>query len=75
MSEKIGDVPESKQNRENEKIFFLSFLYKEAAKKIFFRSLFYKRKEKTKKTNFTGAAAPGGRPAVQGRKIFLIVDL
>jgi hypothetical protein len=41
MSEKIGDVPESEQNRENEKIFFLSFLYKEEREKKFF---FRKRK-------------------------------
>jgi hypothetical protein len=36
MSEKIGDVPESEQNRENEKFFFLSFLYKEEREKKFF---------------------------------------
>jgi hypothetical protein len=68
MSEKIGDVPESKQNRENEKIFFLSFLYKEAAKKIFFRSLFYKRKEKTKKQISPAQPPPEAGPPYKAVK-------
>jgi hypothetical protein len=45
--EKIVNVPESKQNRENEKIFFFVFIIKEVRKKNFFSSLsFYKRKRK-----------------------------
>jgi hypothetical protein len=69
MSEKIGDVPESKQNRENEKIFFLSFLYKEAAKKIFFFvHSFIKEKRKQKKQISPAQPPPEAGPPYKGVK-------
>jgi hypothetical protein len=46
--EKIVNVPESKQNRENEKFFFFVFYIKEARKKIFFHRALFIKKEKIK---------------------------